>query len=247
MGDETTIDREHEERIRRTRELAERLFQDEINPKKASRKKKQGPIVLIYFIGFIVFAISVLYRVNMFISLEEEVFASVGQIDVALQRRMNLFENIVNTTLNQGILEYKIVKNVADSRAGFAQNSELSGVVDNLENLEALKSSLEGASFSKLIALMEQYPEIKFSDNYSQLINNLVDLEDLLLRKRDARIEQIRIYNTAITTFPSTFLAKVTGFKRYDYFEMEQLSIHNVPMLKPTMFKRLLPESRKSP
>ena len=261
MAVNTPEDKEQKERLRRMKQMAENLFEEELKPKKHSNIKHRGPLILACFMITLLLLVAILHRVNRFIDLNEKVTASAGRLEVSFQRRANLFKNIVNATLNQATLEFELVKHVADSRSGVtpttgegqAQNSlekleQLAPALKDKKVFEALKSALEGeASLPKLNALVEQYPQIQFSGNYALLIQNLMDIEDNIIIRRDAQNDAVRRYNTAIAEFPWIIIAKATGYHKYPYFKVLSDKIHKGPIIDAEMYKRLLPEVKQPP
>ncbi|MGK5094579.1 LemA family protein [Deltaproteobacteria bacterium TL4] len=249
MSEEKSPETAKAERLQHMRELAQSLFTVEApRPKKSQRElDADRRFFIVASIAFIIFAVAIFFRVNRFIDLEEKVTASDGKLEVAMQRRANLFKNIVNATLNQATLEYELVKHIADSRSPLKNAQKLKKVELDLESLEKLKSSPNiEVSLPQLTALVEQYPQIKFSSTYSQLIDNLMEIENIISERRNDRTEAIKAYNTDISIFPHYFLAKIAGFNRYKYFEIEEVSLKNAPVLNAEKYDRLLPAETHS-
>ncbi|MGK5094566.1 LemA family protein [Deltaproteobacteria bacterium TL4] len=241
MVEKFSPEEDRKERARRMKEMAESLFHDEIKPPPILHQiRRRGAVVLMSVFSVIIFLFTLLYLINQFIVEEESVFAAKSHVAVSLRRRDSLFRNIVNATLNQAALEYELVRYVADSRSE-KPNPDLEKETGlNLEALKGLKSAMASPfSLSKLNALVEQYPQIQFSAVYSQLINNLVNIENTITQKRDAENEAIRKYNTTIAQYPWVFLSKITGFDPYPYYK-GTLGIQKAPGLKPQLFDRLL-------
>ncbi|MBF0289730.1 MAG: LemA family protein [SAR324 cluster bacterium] len=254
---------ETQERATRVQEMASRLFAQEMKPKKTAsqiRTRRQFMVFCVFFV--ILLSISVLYRINKFIDMREQVLAAKGGVEVSLRKRSNLFHNIANAALNQAKLEYELVKHVADSRAkqeeiqktevseekpsepewwrdSFPEELERMGLDSKL--VEELKSALNsGGVLPDLNALVEQYPKVKFSFVYSKLIKNLILLENEIMLKQDHLHEATKAYNTQISQFPWYFLAKTAGFRRFSYFSVKGPA-HDPPMMKSNMYRRLLP------
>ncbi|MBF0134126.1 MAG: LemA family protein [Magnetococcales bacterium] len=257
LGPETS----NSERMRRMRRLLGQLYKDESETQRLRVPpiKVKGLILFLSFVSILAFGITTLYNFNIFITLEERILSAQGYIQDAIQRRANLFTNLINLTLNQAALEQEVFRHVANVRAAMtgrdAGNSEAAtttpGAVpgDSADakgtGLAETLAGMEGpASMARLMAVVEQYPEIKSSTTYQQLMDKLVEIEDRIIQRRDTYNEEVRVYNTLITSFPWYILANITGFKRYDYFTMEHLSQDEklmLPDLTSTLFKRLLP------
>ncbi|MBF0239915.1 MAG: LemA family protein [SAR324 cluster bacterium] len=235
------------ERFQRMKEMAERLFH-EIKPKKKPLQiKRQGPVIWVSILAAIVLLVTVLIEINIFILREEKALAAIANVQTSLQRRADLFVNIVNVALNQAVLEYELIQYVADSRSQLTKVKDLDTAKLKLEAIENLKKgSPSEFSMTKLTALVEQYPQIKFSSTYALLINQLMGMENQITRRRELQNEAIRMYNTAITQFPWNYLAQMTGFHHYQYYEMKDKTSQTVPVLQSDMFNELLPDVTRS-
>jgi LemA protein len=99
-----------------------------------------------------------------------------------------------------------------------------------------------GASLSRLLAVVEQYPEIQSAATYQQLMDKLMDLENTIAQRRAEYNESVRVFNQKITNFPWIVVSKLTGFKRHEYFESSGPGRAN-PVLSPSTYERLLPNS----
>ncbi|MBF0290183.1 MAG: LemA family protein [SAR324 cluster bacterium] len=250
MAEYLSPEEKKRERLLRMRAMAERLFQDEIKPKKKPlpQIKLKGPVVVASFFAVLLLVFTILYRVNKFIYLEENVNGATAAVEVAVERRANLFDNIVNAALNQAALEYELVQHVADSRANRQQTGQLQAAEENLNKLKNLKSDLvTESSLAKLFALVEQYPEIRFSDTYSELMDNLVEIESTIMERRYFLNKETQVYNSTISQFPWQMLATLFKFFHYDYYEIKDRADALVPHLEPSMFKSLMPEKTGSP
>ncbi|MBF0422595.1 MAG: LemA family protein [Magnetococcales bacterium] len=269
LGPETS----HSERMRRMKRLLRQLHKDEFDKTRLRlpQIKSKGLIIFLSFASIIIFGITTLYNFNIFITMEERILSARGHIQDALQRRTNLFTNLINLTLNQAALEQEVFRHVADVRAAMAGRQQQgkkeggatgerpgggeggpksvdtptgetkpreSGLAATIARLE------ESPSLAKLMAVVEQYPEVKSSTTYQQLMDKLVELEDRIITRRDTYNDEVRVYNTLITSFPWYILANITGFKRYDYFIADSLSPSDKTVASGSnaaIFHRLLP------
>ncbi|MEO5377226.1 MAG: LemA family protein [Magnetococcus sp. DMHC-6] len=262
------------ERIRRMKRLMRQMYRDEFNTKNSRLPpiRAKGLIVFFSFISIILFGVTTLYNFNLFVNLEENILAASSLVEDAMQRRTDLYDNLINLTLNQSALEQEVFRHVADVRADLAksknkptENSPPPTVVEQKVDIEAgtpptsetlpnseapvtppvlPKNLNELPPMSRLLAVVEQYPNITSSVTYQQLMDKLVEIETRISKRRDEYNIEVRIYNTLITSFPWYILARITGFKRYDYFAVndyaQQPKLH-VPVLNNDTFKRLLP------
>ncbi|MBF0357305.1 MAG: LemA family protein [Magnetococcales bacterium] len=271
---------ENSERMRRMKRLMRELYKEEFETKRFRMPPIRAKSLIIYlsFASIVVFGVTTLYNFNRFVNLEERVLSANGHVEDVLQRRVNLFDNLINLTLNQSALEQEVFRHVANVRSniGRGMNQENSGGVDAGQTAptaveaspgaspEAIKAvpSLNGPSqpslmasgmmtklaglpaMAKLLAVVEQYPEIRSSVTYQQLMDKLVEIENRIAKRRDEYNEEVRIYNTLISSFPWYVLARVTGFERYNYFHIGaglNYGLFKLPDVSTHVFKRLLP------
>ncbi|MBF0370608.1 MAG: LemA family protein [Magnetococcales bacterium] len=238
-----------EERIRRMKRLMRQLYKEEFEAQRMQLPpiKARVLIVVVSFIAVLVFGVTTLYNFNRFVTLEERVRSSRGHVEDVIQRRANLFENLINLTLNQAALEQEVFRHVADKRPEMARSGKEGGA-----GLAGGAGVAGLPSLSKLLAVVERYPQIRSSVTYQQLMDKLVEIEDRISKRRDEYNEEVRIFNTLISSFPWYVMARVTGFTRYDYFRYDKDS-KETAFLRSRMaqkaFKRLLPlgGGRKAP
>ena len=256
-------DSANSERMRRMKRLMRELYKEEFEQKRFRLPpiKAKSLIVSLSFVSIIIFGVTTLYNFNRFVNLEERVLSANGHVEDVLQRRVNLFENLVNLTLNQSALEQEVFRHVADVRTslgkGLARDGEGAdgagaGAAAGAAAAEAtpamdagMVKQLSGIpAMAKLLAVVEQYPEIRSSVTYQQLMDKLVEIENRIAMRRDEYNEEVRIYNTLISSFPWYVLARMTGFERHDYFSLgsaEHVEHFKMPDVSSHVFRRLLP------
>ncbi|MBF0447310.1 MAG: LemA family protein [Magnetococcales bacterium] len=282
--DELGPDPENSERMRRMKRLMRELYKEEFESKRFRLPpiKAKSLIVSLSFISIIIFGVTTLYNFNRFVTLEERVLSANGHVEDVLQRRSNLFENLINLTLNQSALEQEVFRHVADVRSNIgkgmqqnhgpvepprqgmavqpslSQEGLLSGsantvpegpvdhsMVANSKLPTEIMAGLNGVpAMARLLAVVEQYPEIRSSVTYQQLMDKLVEIENRIALRRDEFNEEVRIYNTLISSFPWYVLANVTGFERYHYFSVGSgmnAEAFKMPDVSTHRFSRLLP------
>ncbi|MBF0184928.1 MAG: LemA family protein [Magnetococcales bacterium] len=230
------------ERMQRMRKLMRQLYQEEqasrTMPLPVTRTKN---LVLAASVGAALILLgTTFYNFNRFIAAEEMVLSTRGHIHDALQRRSNLFGNLVNLTLNHAMLEQEVFRYVSDGRidmAGRTTNKQ-AGVTP----VAPVAGELPSSALARLFALVEQYPDIKTSTTYQQLMDKLMDIENMISKRRDEYNEQVRIYNTTVTSFPWSIMARVLGFKRHAYFTAEPGPENANMDLNGNKFIRLIPE-----
>jgi len=143
-------------------------------------------------------------------------------IDVQLQKRHELVPNLVQTVKGYTAHESGVFEEVASIR-GAAQAS-----VDERARRETGLSR----SLGRLFALAEDYPELKASEGFQQLQQNLVDIENDLQFARRYYNGAVRNNNILVESFPSNLVARLFGFRQAEFFEIELASQRSAPDVK---------------
>ncbi len=176
---------------------------------------KKGWIVLSALLAIIViFGISIIGSYNGLVSRSEGVETALSQIDNQLQRRNDLIPNLVETVKGFAAQEKEIFTNVADAR------SKLAGANTVSKRAEA-DAEVSGA-LSRLLAIAENYPQLKSDANFRQLSDELAGTENRIAVARKDYNDIARQYNTQVRIFPTSIIAGIFGFEKYDYFQARE-------------------------
>ncbi len=251
------------DRMNASKDRLRELYHEEINPRFQMPHIPGAKVILVIsLIILTIFSATVLYKFNAFIMMQEEVLAKRGHLEGAFQRRANLFENLLKLTLNHASLEHAVFSHVADARKDIIKKIKLPPEVEasitrsisSQENpnfddfskvLREMSQSGMEQSLGRLLGLAEQYPDIKSSETYKEMMMSLVHIEDRIADRRMAYQEKVRIFNTEISNFPWYILAEVTRFHRFDYFVAEDAA-HRRPEIHRSIFEQLLPFSTEN-
>ena len=166
-----------------------------------------------------VLAIAVVVSYNRFVRQRNLVQESWRQIDVELRRRHDLIPNLVETVKGYAAQERTVLTAVTEARgaAVTAMQASSSGVAAQAQAESALGRALGG-----LFAVAENYPDLKSSQNFLALQQQLAETEDRIAAGRRFYNGNVRSLNTRIEAFPSSVIAWTFNFKKAEYFEVEE-------------------------
>ena len=150
---------------------------------------------------------------NSLIRLKNRVKEAWSDIDVQLKRRYDLIPNLMETVKGYMKHEEGVLTKVTEARASAmnAKGIEEKGKAENMLS-DTLKS---------LFAVAENYPDLKASQNFLQLQDEISDTENKIQASRRFYNGQVRDFNTKIEVFPNNLIAGMLKFKAWDFFEIE--------------------------
>jgi LemA protein len=182
-------------------------------------------IVLIVLGLLVVVGAWVVAVYNGLIRLRNLVQEAWRQIDVELQRRHDLIPNLVETVKGYAKHEKETFEEV--TRARNMAVAPGSTVAEQAQQENVLTQAL-----GRLFALAEAYPDLKANQNFQQLQQELTNTEDRIAAGRRFYNANVRELNTKIEVFPGNIVAGMFGFKRADYFEIEDPAAREAPEVK---------------
>ncbi len=172
--------------------------------------KKTG-IIIAVIVGLIVLlVISLISANNRLVTLEAKVDAAFANIDTNLQRRADLIPNLVSTVKGYAAHEQEAIDSVTQAREKMAGAST---VEEKAEADSALTSAL-----NNLLVVVENYPDLKASENFIQLADELAGTENRIATARRDYNAAVQSYNTAVRKFPGSLIASLFGFSQKEYF-----------------------------
>jgi LemA protein len=174
-----------------------------------------------------VFAVSLLASgcgYNNIQTYDEQASAAQGQIETQIQRRADLIPNLVSTVKGYAQHEETIFTEVANARSRLLA-AKGGGDPEAMANANAQMTGALG----RLLAISENYPQLKADANFRQLQDELTGTENRIAVARTDYNEAVKQYNTYIRQFPTALTAKVTGAKQRKYFEVTDPAMRNAP------------------
>lgn len=147
---------------------------------------------------------------NSLVRSREAVKAQWQQVETQYQRRFDLIPNLVESVKGMMGQEKEVFGNLAEARSKYANNP-------SPENA----SQVEGA-LSRLLLIVENYPQLRSAENVSNLMAELSGTENRVAVERRRYNEAVKGYNQSIKVFPRNILAGLFGFEEENYFEAEE-------------------------
>ncbi len=174
--------------------------------------------IVIAIVAIIVFYAIYLY--NSFVKLDNKVEEAFSTMDVYLKKRWDLIPNIVETVKGYAKHEKETLKDIVDLR---------NSAYDQMSDDEKIKTNQQLSSgITKLIALAENYPDLKANENFKDLSNQLAKVEEDIANSRKYYNAVVRTYNNKVEVFPSNLFAKMFGHKEKSMFVVNEVERENV-------------------
>ncbi len=191
-----------------------------------------GLIALWIILGIIVILFIIFISIyNGLVGLRNQMKNAWAQIDVQLKRRRDLIPNLVETV--KGYMEHErgTLEAVTNAR-NLAQSVASTG---NVADIAKAEGGLSGA-LARLLAVVENYPNLKANENFLALQEELTSTENKISFSRQYYNDSVLKYNNKIQMFPSNVVASIGGFKAGDFFEVtapEEREAPKVSFAKP--------------
>lgn len=184
---------------------------------KLFQKTKQGVISIALIVVLAIVALggilvtSGISTYNGLVSSREAVTTKAADIDAFLQRRADLIPNLVETVKGFTNHEDEIIKQITDARSNLLS-------AQTMEEKSAADTELTNG-INALMVIVENYPDLKSSQNFIALQDELSGTENRIAQARREYNEAAKAYNTKIQTFPSNIIAGMFNFEKAAYFE----------------------------
>ena len=185
--------------------------------------------ILIGVVAVIVLAF--IYFYNNFVKLTQRAKEAWADIDVQLKRRYDLIPNLIETVKGYAAHERETLESVTEARTTATQTHvDPSNVTpEQISAMAGAESALTGA-LGRLIAIAENYPDLKANENFVELQRELSDTENKIQAARRFYNSNVQALNVALQSFPSNLVGKMFSFKNEPYFELETESVERQPV-----------------
>lgn len=165
-----------------------------------------GIILAVILLNVSIFA----HTSNRLVSLEEQIKESDSGIKIQEKRRIDLINNLVDTVKSYNKYESNTLQKITEARSKIND-----GDIDSAKNI--------------LNAIVEQYPDLKSSNNYKQVMTEMATTENLIANYRENYNDQIKSYNNYIRQFPTNIIANIMGYEKIDYKYLDYDVSSNAP------------------
>lgn len=178
--------------------------------------KKTGlALAAIVVLVLVMIAMQFLGMYNQLQQMDENVNSKWAQVENQLKRRNDLIPNFTATVKGYATHESTVFTNIAEAR------SKLAGAINKNDVKAVQRSNNELTSaLSRLLLVVERYPELKADKNFTALQDELAGTENRIAVARKDYNESVQLINSRIRTFPASVVAAISGIKSREYFEI---------------------------
>ena len=157
---------------------------------------------------------------NGMVSSRESVNTAWSKVESQYQRRSDLIPNLVNTVKGAANFEQETLTKVIEARSKVTQIKVDANSPEDIARFQRAQGQVS-SSLSRLLAVAENYPQLKATENFKDLQSQLEGTENRITVARNDFNDAARSYNTKIKSFPANLLAGIFGFKERPYFEAD--------------------------
>lgn len=176
--------------------------------------KKKSLVIIIVIAAVLLIAGLFIGGYNGLVNLEAKTDTAFANVQVQLQRRSDLIPNLVNTVKGYAAHETDVYTAVSDARARLAG----AATVDEVNSADGELSS----ALSRLLAISENYPELKANENFLSLQDELAGTENRIGVARKDYNDVVQVYNVKIRSFPTNIFAGMLGFEKKELFAADE-------------------------
>ena len=174
-------------------------------------------LIIVAAVIFVIIVIPLLYLIsarNGLVTMDETVKESWAQVENQLQRRYDLIPNLVETVKGYAAHEEGVFVKVTEARSKVAGAS-------SIDNKITANNELSSA-LSRLLVVVEQYPELKANENFIRLQDELAGTENRIAVERRRYNEKVKEFNIKIRKFPTNLVAAMFNFEKAAFFDVPE-------------------------
>lgn len=175
---------------------------------------------IIFIVAVALIVVFCIFVYNSLIQLSNKVWEAFSTMDVYLKQRFDLIPNLVDTVKAYAKHEADTLEELTKRRAGVASN-DIDGKIDGEMRI--------GEALSRILVVVEKYPELKASENFLDLHKRLVNVEEDIAFARRYYNGSVRQYNDKCQMFPYNIIANIFGFKAKKMYEIQNVAEREVP------------------
>lgn len=171
-------------------------------------------IIGILFLAGVVIAGYTIFTYNSFITLRERVYNGKAQISAQIESRWDAVSNLISATKQYEEHETEVLENITDKRTNLGSNSTISDIEKNDAELNNV--------LGRLIAISENYPELKASEVYQTTMESINKYEDNVRHSRMIYNDVVTKFNRKLKQFPTNLIGNILNFELQAYFEQSE-------------------------
>ncbi|MDO8535752.1 MAG: LemA family protein [Candidatus Omnitrophota bacterium] len=172
----------------------------------------------------LIVAVGIASTYNGIVTKHETITAKWAQVENQLQRRSDLIPNLVNTVKGYAAHEKTVLEDVTNARSKWTNAATMDDKVKAASQMDS--------AISRLLLVVENYPQLKADQTFLQLMDELSGTENRIAVERMRYNESVKDYNITVRRFPANFIANMFGYKvATEYFKAEEKA-RSVPEVK---------------
>ena len=178
-------------------------------------------VIVVLMVGIVLWGVG---AYNRLVGFDEGVQSAWSQVENQYQRRAELIPNLVETVKGFAAQEKAVLLGVTEARAKVSQITVTKEVLEDPEAFAKFQAAQDqfSSAISRLLAISENYPQLKSNENFLALQNQLEGTENRIAVERRNYNLVVQTYNTTIRRFPGSMVAGFGGFREKQYFKAKE-------------------------
>lgn len=184
--------------------------------------KSKSLLLIIVLAAILIFGVGGCNGYNGLVKQDENVKKAWNNVQTEYQNRGDLVNNLVNTVKGAANFEQETLTKLVEARAkATSVNIKADDLTpENIAKFQQAQGELSG-SLSRLLAVVENYPDLKANQNFTKLQGQLESIENNIKNSRKNFNDEINVYNTKVRSFPMNVLSGMFGFKQKEGFKAD--------------------------